>query len=127
MDPLEIRKNQVEQINAKISKLSTEHWKLSTDAGGHLIANVDGAAFKAAFRYDPFDARGYADISSFISRSVLAILRRCCAVMDTSIRTLTKTIAKEAVEIERLANTDEFKQEVAKILQSSTEGADSLE
>lgn len=126
MDPLEIRKNQVEQINAKISKLSTEHWKLSIDAGGHLIANVDGAVFKAAFRYDPFNAKGYADISSFISRSVLAILRRCCAVMSSSVRALV-VVAKEAVEIERLANTDEFKQEVAKILQSSTEGADSLE
>ena len=120
------RNEQVEQINAMISKLSTEHWKLSIDAGGHLIANVDGAAFKAVFRYDPFNAKGYADISSFISRSVLAILRRCCAVMDTPVRTLTKTIAKEAVEIERVANTTEFKQEVAKILQSSTEGAETL-
>ena len=120
------RNEQVEQINAMISKLSTEHWKLSIDAGGHLIANVDGATFKAVFRYYPFSFKGYTDISSFISRSVLDILRRCCAVMDTPVRTLTKTIAKEAVEIERVANTTEFKQEVAKILQSSTEGAETL-
>lgn len=126
MDPLETRKKQIEQINKLISGLSTEHWKLSIDTEGHLIANIDGAVLKAAFRYDPFNANGYTDISSFMSRSVLAILRRYCTVTNSSIRTLTRTIAKEAVEIERVAKSDELNKEVDKILQSSTEGADSF-
>ena len=43
-----MQKKQIEQINKLISELSTEHWKLSTDTGGHLIANIDGAVFKTA-------------------------------------------------------------------------------
>lgn len=126
MDPQETRKKQIEQINKLISGLSTEHWKLSTDTGGHLIANIDGAVFKAAFRYDLFNINDYTDIPSFMSRFILAILRRYCTVTNSSIRTLTRTIAKEAVEIEGVAKSDEFSKEVDKILQSSTEGADSF-
>ena len=118
---------QMKQINEIVSKLSTESWKLSMDTEGHLIANIDGLAYKAPFRYDPFNGKGYTDISSFISRSVLAILRRYCSTTSDSIRILTKTIAKEAVEIERLAATDEFNKEIDEVLQLLAEGEGSLE